>query len=1387
TRYERVLKQPNEPPLPKGHTSRSEEGRMEPFELMDIVPPTPHDSPLPGGYIPGSDKSRLKLEELMAMYVVPTGRVVVSTGRYVVPAGRVLSPGSDNESDDASVHSEATIAQQQQNIQPQIITTVSNNNAKFPYLKKDEYEVWAMKMEYWITNNDMNIWKVIQNGNSLKRTGRDRDGRVIILPPTTADEHIAVQRESKARTTLLQSIPDDHVADFHYMDDARDIWNAVKARFGGNAESKKMRKSMLKQEFSEFRISEAEGLHKGYDRMQKILSQLNQLKAKPEDEDINLKFLRALPSSWSQVALTLKTKGGLELLSFDDLYYKLKTLEVDIKGYSTFSSSQSAGPSHSAFVSTTSASKKMSYADSPSYSSSTYTAPSNSKTGSHRSGNVIEDVLQSFVADTEPEQQLAYEDFEQIEKMDLEEMDLKWQMAMLSVRVHKFEQKAGRKIDFDKKESARFNKKKVRCYKCLQRGHFARECRAKGGNDKQRYSSFKIQEIGKKEEDSKALITVDTLVDWTEHDGQSDGVIAPKEFGMIAGCDTEDAIEEGAAKIYNLITGADTKEASTAGDAGEFALMGVTSEVHNCPFGCDNKYNELQKQHNELNEQNSEYFIQVQAYKNSLKTLEKQKRVLQKNQLTLEDKIRVLSIELENTTNLLKHSERINAIAETAKKELQTKLDNHLVQIEKWRTSSKNLFRLIDSSMSVRTKVGLGFNNYIRENELGWDDSAFSVFTTNSEEVEGRPLFNRFAKADSMKVVPPPLSGDYTPLSDHIDLDESQMSYGTKSSTSGDSNSVSNDFVSCDNSDKSSEVNTNDFASSDSSVKSSEPKSNDSTSCASTSSVSTSESEAEIESNVGTPIQEPIIIQDLPSFSCNSSDKNENTSRTSCNKNGYFNKKANKIVGNKVGPVHSRNNVNHQNQFVPQAVLLKTGKVNIPPASPQLVSTGNQRCLHQFLLENPYSDAEDEGIFDSGCSRSMTGNMERLDDFQEFQGGKVTFGGGEGSDDYHQILDFLRASHIRSPELGPPAILATIDETPYTITEDSVRSQLQLADDGGIDDLPIAKIYSGIDNLGYVTKGKLTFYKNKFSPQWRFLVHTILHCLSTKSSSWDQFGSSLVVSLICLSDGRKFNWSSYIFKGMVNNIGNDKKFLMYPRFLQTILAQTLRGNYALVAAMLPKIKKHGQSSDPNIASFSRVHETDDDPFTSTKVEDEPLGGSFHASPPRSTQAPHAGHTSGGAKDLITLTVVSFIVSTLMQNVNHWKMCQGHQGSCLNVVGKLVKKVKAMEVKLKTKKRKVVVSDSDQEEGGEQDVDLDALLALANAAVIVDSNIPPGGASSSYIPTDVPTGVAPAGVSNKGKTPMVEEDITVKERTLKQMEDDRLGEEAAKRLHDEEQA
>nr|GEV25562.1 putative reverse transcriptase domain-containing protein [Tanacetum cinerariifolium] len=214
-------------------------------------------------------------------------------------------------------------------------------------------------------------------------------------------------RETKSRTLLLQSLPEDHMADFHHLDDAREIWLAMKARFGGNKESKKMRKTMLKQEFSEFSVSEEEGLHKGYDRFQKILSQLNQMQAKPDNDDVNIKFLRALPPSWSQIALTLKTRGGLEYLSFDNLYNKLRSLEIDVKGGSSYGSrSTTVGPTHSAFIGAASTNTKMVYSDQPSHSSSiTYT--------SAHSGSIMEDVLHSFVTENEPTQQLAYEDFKQ--------------------------------------------------------------------------------------------------------------------------------------------------------------------------------------------------------------------------------------------------------------------------------------------------------------------------------------------------------------------------------------------------------------------------------------------------------------------------------------------------------------------------------------------------------------------------------------------------------------------------------------------------------------------------------------------------------------------------------------------------------------------------------------------------------------------------------------------------------------------------------------------------------------------------------------------------------------------------------------------------------------
>ncbi|GKC64212.1 ribonuclease H-like domain-containing protein, partial [Tanacetum coccineum] len=590
-------------------------------------------------------------------------------------------------------------------IQPQI-TTVTNTNAKFPYLKKGEYDIWAMKMQNFITNSDLPCWNIVLNGNSRKKTTKDSNGNIIICPPVSAEEHLAVQRETKARTTLLTALPDDHMGDFYHLDDAKEIWLAIKARFGGNEESKKMQKSFLKQEFEEFKITEAEGLHTGYDKFQKILSQMNTLKVRPKNEDVNLKFLRALPPSWSQVTLVLKTKAGLEYLSFDDLYNKLKSLEFDVKGYAPKPSSLA----NAAFVSTASTNNNN---DTSSNHSSSYS------TSSSYSGN-----REAFLV-------------MEIEKLDLEELDLKWQMDMLSIRVQKFKKKAGRKIKFNGQEAARFDKKLVQCYKCSQKGHFARECRAKASQDDQRYSAYKTQNAGKKTDDSQALISVDTFINWQDH---------------------EDAhADEGALKIYGMIAGMESNPDLERKATSEYALMGFTTD--------------------------------------------------KENQLAYEEKIRILKFDLEDKSNLLAYHEKLVANAAQEKQALQAKLDNEIANTAKWLQSSKNLVKLIDSSISVKDKVGLGYGSY--ENEL-YIDNEPSIFDSRPEDWLGKPLYSWFTKEGDMHGVPPPMTGNYMPTPVHVEIDESQFSYGQKQTNISETSSEN--VETCEsNGDESNESENNNF------------------------------------------------------------------------------------------------------------------------------------------------------------------------------------------------------------------------------------------------------------------------------------------------------------------------------------------------------------------------------------------------------------------------------------------------------------------------------------------------------------------------------------------------------------------------------------------------
>ncbi|GJS15450.1 ribonuclease H-like domain-containing protein [Tanacetum coccineum] len=355
-----------------------------------------------------------------------------------------------------------------------------------PILKKGEYDIWAMKMEHYLAHTDYPIWEVIQNGNGPVSITTDTSGQIKVLPPRTAEEIVARERERKARTTLLMALPEDHLAKFHKMTYAKEMWDAIKSRFDGNDESKKMQKYILKQQFEGLSVSNTEGLHKGYDR--------------------------SLPSAWLQVSLIMRTKPGVDTLSFDDLYNNLRVFESDIKG-STASSSSS--PQNVAFVSeNTNSTNEVSTA---------YYVPNLSG----QNTKYEQTSSYSLLANQSSCPQLDHEDLEQIDEYDLEEMDLKWKVSMVSMRMKKFYKKTGRKLQFDAKEAVGFDKTKVECYNCHKTGHFARECRFKGTQDNRRRDAWNSgnkdgSRTGQKE-DSKALVTVDGEgVDWTTHSEDED-------------------------------------------------------------------------------------------------------------------------------------------------------------------------------------------------------------------------------------------------------------------------------------------------------------------------------------------------------------------------------------------------------------------------------------------------------------------------------------------------------------------------------------------------------------------------------------------------------------------------------------------------------------------------------------------------------------------------------------------------------------------------------------------------------------------------------------------------------------------------------------------------
>ncbi|GJR44271.1 hypothetical protein Tco_1312374 [Tanacetum coccineum] len=264
---------------------------------------------------------------------------------------------------------------------------------KIPIIKKGEYDIWSMRMRQYICHTDHNLWDIIVDGD-LQEEAAPAGEQSGPPAPKTAKQLTAKRNQERVKSILLLAIPNEYLLKFHNVPDAKSLWAVIKSRFRGNDESKKM--------------------------FQKLISQLEVHAAPVSKEDINQKFLRSLPPSWSQIALIMRNKPDIDQTDIDDLYNNLRVYEDEMKR----SSSSTSNSQNLAFLSSenTSSTNEVSTA---SGNFGVNTAGGTSSTSQVLSTSGVDEVLCSLFAQQTTIPPFDNEDLQQIDQDDLEELDIR--------------------------------------------------------------------------------------------------------------------------------------------------------------------------------------------------------------------------------------------------------------------------------------------------------------------------------------------------------------------------------------------------------------------------------------------------------------------------------------------------------------------------------------------------------------------------------------------------------------------------------------------------------------------------------------------------------------------------------------------------------------------------------------------------------------------------------------------------------------------------------------------------------------------------------------------------------------------------------------------------